>query len=197
MNGRVRFLLVLGALAAAAACAAPRASVTPPAPAQASPAAPLAGLPESFALVKDYPGVAAASRNLAAAPLAAQPGLLAARAREAIAAAQKIRSEQGNEITLQAQAPGYQQFLAFYDLAYSDLDRLLALFPVAAEAAEAQYLMGLIHDYRHLDNFDEALRQYHLTVDLHPGTVWAQKASERIRRLEALLEGSQDSPHGQ
>lgn len=202
VNRNAGVLLILCALTA---CAGPRAAgpgepfPAPPSPAPPPPATqapPAAALLPSYPLVKDDPQIAEASRRLDVGGTAARPSLLLARAREAVAAGQKIRSEQGDAMTLPGSAPDYQKFLALYDLAYRDLYEVLALFPAAPEAPEAHYMMGLIHDHRHLDNFEEALGHYRQAVERHPGTPWAKKAGERIEYLEKFIGGMESSPHG-
>lgn len=180
-------------------CAAPRASgpaLSPQPAAAASVLPPAADALPSFPLVKDDPAISAATNRLDSAVGAQRPAQLLARAKAAVAAGQRIRAEQGGPVTIGSWAPDYQKFLASYDLAYRDLEELLAGHPTAPEAPEASYLMGLIHDFRHLDNFEEALSRYHRTVALYPGTPWAGKAGERIKFLEGIMAGSADSPHG-
>lgn len=191
-------------LAALAGCAAPRAAgpgpAGPPTSAalSASPppvvAPPPADSIPSYSLVKEDPAIVTASRSLDAAGTKARPALLLARAREAIAAGQKIRAEQGTLINLPGWAPGYERFRAFYDLASRDLEELAGVYPNALEAPEGRYLLGLICDYPHLDLFDEALAQYRLTVERYPGTPWAALAAKRVELIEAILRASFMSP---
>jgi len=68
-------------------------------------------------------------------------------------------------------------------------------YPKTAAAPEAQYLLGVIHDYPHLDLFEDALLQYWMAVESYPGTPWAKKAAERIETIEKIMRGSTDSPH--
>lgn len=198
-NGAVRRDLVcLLALNLLAACAGQRAGSPGPAgaplPSAQAPAGATA-LP-SYPLVKDDPGIAAITRRLDVAGSAARPALLLARAQEAVAVGQTIRAQQGDSLSLPGSAPGYPKFLACYDLAYRDLEEVLASFAGAPEAPQANYLMGQIHDFRHLDNFEEALLRYHQTVERYPGTEWAKKADARIQLLESMMGGPGDSPHG-
>ncbi len=202
MTSLSRHRVAAGALALAlAACAGPRAAAPPPAvpaatpPAAAAPVPPPAEEIESFPLVREHPAVAAATAALAAGPAAERPAQLLRRAREAIAAAQRIRAEQGTPVNLPSWAPDHDRFLAFYDLAIRDLDELLATSPDAPEAAEALFTMGMAHDYPHLDLFDVALEAYHATIQRYPGTVWAQRAVERIQVIGGFME-IEAGPHG-
>lgn len=184
----------------AAGCAGPRAAgekgpVAVSAPA-AVPVPPPAEEIESFALLRDEPAIADASRRLDAATDKSRPALLLARARTAIAGAQQIRTAQGNPIKLPGWAPDYEKFLAYYDLAYRDLEELVARYPRGPEAPEGRFLLGLIHDYPHLDLFDEALARYRLTIEMHPGTEWAGKAAARIQVIESIMDGVIEGPHG-
>ena len=149
----------------------------------------------SYPLVKDEPSIVSATQNLEAAGAGARPPLLLARIKEAIAVGQKIRAEQGTLISLPALAPGHERYLACYDLAYRDLEEIVVRYPKAAEAPEARYLLGLIHDYPHLDLFEEALVQYRIAVESDPGTSWAKKAADRIETIEGIMRGATDSPH--
>lgn len=158
------------------------------------PLPPAATLP-SFHLVKDESGIADASKKLDAAAAQDRPALLLARTKEAVAAGQKIRNGLG--IIFSGASPGYDKFLAFYDLAYRDLEEIAVRYPKAPEAPEARFLLGLIHDYPHLDAFDEAVGQYFLTIELYPGTEWAQKAADRIRKLETIRRGGNMTTPGE
>lgn len=176
-------------------CAGPKAigpgtGVTPP-----STAIPAADAIPSYPLIKDEPSIVSATRKLDTAGDEARPPLLLARVKVAIAAGQKIRAEQGTLISLPAFAPGHEQYLAYYDLAYRDLEEIAVHHPKAAEAPEARYLLGLIHDYSHLDLFEDALVQYRLAVESYPGTPWARKAAGRIETIEGILRGTTESPH--
>lgn len=159
-------------------------------------AIPVADSIPSYPLVKDEPSILSATRKLDAAGDAARPPLLLARVKEAVAAAQKIRAEQGTMISLSAFAPGHGQYLAYYDLAFRDLKDIVVRHPKAPEAPEAQYLLGLIHDYPHLDLFEDALVQYRLAVESYPGTPWANKAADRIGTIEGIMSVAPASPHG-
>lgn len=193
-------VIVLLIAVSGAGCAGPR---TDGSGSAAGP--PPAGIPElppastiaSYPLVKDDPAIVTASRALDAAGYRQRPALLLARAKEAVAAGQRIRNEQGDSLTLTASAPDYQRFLAFYDLAYRDLEEIAIRHARAPEAPEGRYLLGLIHDYHHLDFFEEALSQYHRTLELYPGTPWAKKAAERIEVLEKMFLRAVDAPHGE
>ena len=197
-----------------AGCATPQDRAPAPAPREAAPAVPspvLADTPappgprlpppaerlESYPLVRDDPAVAAATADLAAAPPPVRPAALMHRVRGAIAAAQKIRSAHGNPIHLPGWAPGYDRYIAYYDLARRDLAELLAAYPAAPEAAEATYTVGLIHDYPHLDLFEEALAGYRLTVERFPGTTWSLLAGERIALIEGFIRAGQQKLHGE
>lgn len=209
MNRRIAPWLLLLLLAG---CAAPQGTAPTPAPRETASAVPAsradtpapAGprLPppaeelESYPLVRDQPAVAAATADLSAATPALRPAALMRRVRDAIVAAQKIRNVHGNPIRLPGWAPDYERFIALYDLAARDLSELLAASPAAPEAAEATYTMGLIHDYPHLDLFDEALAAYRLTLERFPGTPWALRAGERIVLIEGFIRGGQGDPHG-
>ena len=188
--------LILGV--ALLGCAGPKAAgpgtvATPPS--TAIPAIPAADSLPSFPLVKDEPSIVSATRNLDTAGNETRPPLLLVRVKEAIVAGQKIRAEQGTLISLPALAPGHERYLAFYDLAYRDLEEIVVRYPKAAEAPEARYLLGLIHDYPHLDLFEEALVQYRIAVESDPGTPWAKKAADRIETIEGFMRGAADSPH--
>lgn len=189
----VLMMIVVGAGCAGGPPAGPGPASAPPG---GIPALPSAATLPSFPLVRDDPAIAAASRSLDAAAEAQRPARLLARAKEAVAGGQKIRTEEGNAITLSASTQDYQRFLAFYDLAYRDLEEIAVRFAKAPEAPEGRFLLGLIHDFHHLDFFDEALTQYQRTVELYPGTPWAQKAAERIAVLEGMFRRALDSPHG-
>lgn len=157
---------------------------------------PVADLIPSYPLVKDEPSILSATRKLDAAGDAARPPLLLARVKEAIAAAQKIRAEQGTLISLTALAPGHEQYLAYYDLAYRDLKDIVERYPKTSEAPLAQYLLGLIHDYPHLDLFEDALVEYRIAVESYPDTSWAKQAADRIRTIEEIMRRALESTHG-
>jgi hypothetical protein len=179
-------------------CAGPKAAgpgtlATPPS--VVIPAIPAADSIPSYPLVKDEPTIVSATRKLDTAGDEDRPPLLLARVKAAIVAGQKIRAEQGTLISLPGSAPGYEQYLAYYDLAYRDLEEIVARYPKAPEAPEARYLLGLIHDYPHLDLFEDALIQYRIAVESYPGTPWAKKAADRIEMIEGIMDGATDSPH--
>ena len=209
MRRSVRAALSWLSLAALAACAAPQATAPPPVPAPGAvaPVAPAAE-PEdapfppsaetlaSFPLVREHPGVAAATAALGAAPEAARPTALMSRAREAVAAGHRMRLQPDGPFFVPSLAPDYPRYLAFYELAERDLAELLALHAGAPEAAEALFTTGLIRDYPHLERFDEALAAYRATVERHPGSVWAGRARERARALEEIMRAGTGGPHG-
>ncbi|MHB8834476.1 MAG: tetratricopeptide repeat protein [Candidatus Methylomirabilia bacterium] len=177
-------------------CAAPKAADPGPAAAPPSTGIPAAAALPSYPLIKDEPSIATATRELDAAGPEARPPLLLARVKVAIAEGQKIRAEQGTLISLPVAATGHERYLACYDLAYRDLQEIAVHHPKAAEAPEARYLLGLIHDYPHLDLFEDALVQYRLAVESYPGSPWARKAADRIELIEDIMGGAPESPHG-
>ena len=177
-------------------CAGPKIAGPGTAAPSAASAIPDADAIPSYPLVKNEPSIASATHRLDAAGVADRSPLLLVRAKEAVAAAQKIRAEQGSQISLTSVAPGYEQYLAYYDLAYRDLKEIVERYPKAAEAPEAQYLLGLIHDYPHLDLFEDALVQYRLAAESYPGTPWAKKAADRIESIEGIMRQGFESPHG-
>lgn len=187
-NAVIGVILVLAA--AGGGCAVPRPAGPGPAvvqtPAGIPPLPPADTIP-SYPLVKDTPSIVSATRSLEAAAEQARPPHLLGRAREAIAAAQMIRCPQGDPVILPNWGEDHARFLAFYDLAYRDLEEVVVRYPGQPEAPEARYLLGLMHDYPHLDLFEDALAQYRLAVERHPGSPWAQKAAERIAVIEAIL----------
>jgi tetratricopeptide (TPR) repeat protein len=184
-----------GALIAAIAllgCAGPQAAGQ----GAAAAAIPAAEALHSYPLVKDEPSIVSATHKLGRARDTARPPSLLARATAAIAAAQRIRTAEGTPFSLPATSPDYEPYLAYYDLAYRDLQELVVRHPKASEAPEAEYLLGLIHDYPHLDLFDEALVHYRRALETYPGTPWAQKAADRLALIEGFMRGATEPPHG-
>ena len=201
-------------LAALVACATPQTTVPPPAitpqavviPSPSSlltvaPVLPGPQLPppaeelESYSLVRDHPAVAAATVNLAAASPASRPAALMHRARETFDAALKLRAERGEEFAFTGWSPDRERFIAYCDLALRDLDEILLAHPRSPEAPEAAFAVGYINDYPNLNEFDEALEAYRLTVERYPGTSWALQAGERIRVIEGIIDAGKGSPH--
>lgn len=164
-------------------------------PSTGAPAIPAADSIPSYTLVKDEPSIASATRKLDTAEGETRPPLLLARVKQAVAAGQQIRAERGSMLSRPYSAPGHEEYLACYDLAYRDLEEIVVRYPKAPEAPEARYLLGLIHDYPHLELFEDALAQYRLAVESYPGTPWAQKAAGRIEMIEGFMRGTTDSPH--
>ena len=189
--------VILFVVAVAVGCAVPRAAgpgpEAAPSPAESSAPPPADTIP-SFPLVKDEPSIDNATRNLDAAGQQARPALLLVRAKAAIAAAQKIRNPQGDPVILPNWTQDHERFLAFYDLAYRDLEELAVRYPGEPEAPEARYLLGRIHDYPHLDLFEDALSHYRLTVERYPRTPWATQAAERIGVIERIMNGTTEAP---
>ncbi len=57
------------------------------------------------------------------------------------------------------------------------------------------FTVGQINDYPNLNQFDTALEAYRLAVERYPGTPWAQRAGERIRVIEGIVDAGKGSPH--
>lgn len=201
-------------LAAFAACATSQTTARPPAispqavaiPSPSSPPAVAPVLPgpqlpppaeelEYYSLVRDDPAVAGATVNLAAASPASRPAALMRRAREAFAAALKIRTEHGGPLGTIGWPPEHERFISYCELALRDFDEILVAFSQSPEAPEALYTAGQISDYPYLNQFDMALEAYRLTVKRYPGTPWAQKAGERIRFIEGIIDAGKGNPH--
>jgi hypothetical protein len=128
-----------------------------------------------------------------------RPALLLRRGRLRIDQADLLRREKSTNPAMGgifATPDENRRFDEYFDLSWKDLQEILTAFPYSAEAPEAQFLVGLIHDFPNLSNFDEALTQYRKTVDLFPGTPAANRALERIAVIMRIQGGMEGTGHG-
>lgn len=70
--------------------------------------------------------------------------------------------------------------------AEDDFWEILGRFPASPEAPEAQFMLGLINDHPHRNQFDVAIVEYKRTVERYPGTSAAEKAGKRLGIIESI-----------
>lgn len=119
------------------------------------------------------------------------------RGKARVDAAQRMRKERSPTPSMGGvfSWPGdAEAYYGYYAQAEEEFAAVLEKFPATPSAAEAQYLMGLINDHPHLNNFERAAEEYGRTVARYPGTAAAGKAAERLRLLEEYLGGSPGPP---
>lgn len=190
------FLLVTAFMAG---CAAPRTAQPPPHPPAQMPAVPATeketDSEELEKEIADYPlpdvrsepALARYFSQMDSAHPSERPGVLLARAQKAIDEAQRLRRRKmgvWNILSIEDEL----YFVAYYKSAEEDCREILERWPGAPEAAEAQYTLGLIHDYPHMTEFQKADAEYLLTIERYPGTEAAAKAESGLRHLRLLLE---------
>jgi hypothetical protein len=118
------------------------------------------------------------------------------RAREAFAAALRLRSEKAGPLGFSGWSLERERFNAYCGLALRDLEEILVVYPQSPDAPEAMFTVGQIEDYPNYNRFDRALEAYRLTIERYPGTSWARQAGERIRVIESMTDAGEGGPHG-
>jgi len=86
--------------------------------------------------------------------------------------------------------PERERYLEYYEEAAAAFRSVLERYPSSIEASESMFMLGLINDHPHLNNFGRALETYRRTMQEYPGTSAAQKARLRAEVLEQYLEGT-------
>lgn len=82
--------------------------------------------------------------------------------------------------------PDLEKWLQHLQQAEADFRTILDRFPASPEAAEAQFMLGMINDHLYRNRFDDAVIEYKQTIARFPGTSAAEKALQRIAIIEAI-----------
>lgn len=82
--------------------------------------------------------------------------------------------------------PDMEKWLEHLQEAESDFRKVLNRYPTSPEAAEAQFLLGMINDHLYRNRFDVAVFEYKQTIARFPETAAAEKAMQRIAIIEAI-----------
>lgn len=82
--------------------------------------------------------------------------------------------------------PDHEKWLQHLQKAEDDFRTILDRFPTSPEAAEAQFMLGMMNDHPYRNRFDDAVIEYKNTIAGFPGTSAAEKASDRIAIIEAI-----------
>jgi len=87
------------------------------------------------------------------------------------------------------------KYIDLYSQALEEFAAIIMHYPESELAPEAQFMLGLVNDHPHLNNFEDAILQYRKTTERYPRTKAAEKASKRIKVLEEIRGGLEQSPH--
>ncbi len=170
-----RFVLLTIAAAGVIACATPRETVLP-----------TAGVPgEEIAML---------TRQIAGASTKELPSLLFKRGKAYISAAQRLRVDRGRPSGVFSWPPDADKFATCYDLAQANFHEIIRDYPRSPEAAESQFMLGLVCDYPHLVTFDQALDEYRKTIESYPDTDAARKAAARKKIIEDIMGNKSVTP---
>ena len=82
--------------------------------------------------------------------------------------------------------PDLEKWLEHLQEAEADFRKVLNRYPTSPEAAEAQFLLGMINDHLYRNRFDVAVFEYKQTISRFPETAAAEKAIQRIAIIEAI-----------
>ena len=146
------------------------------------------------------PLVEGATPEMDGAAVVIEPApLLLERGLKSVEEAQKLRRERSMQPFMGGFAGhGHdsERYYALYDGAEDAFTAVIEHHPLSPEAPESQYMLGLIHDYPHLNDFNRAAREYRKTKEKYPGTPAALRAGERLEALLAASGGPDGDPHG-
>ncbi len=109
-------------------------------------------------------------------------------------AAQRLRVDRGRPSGVFSWPPDADKFATCYDLAQANFHEIIRDYPRSPEAAESQFMLGLVCDYPHLVTFDQALDEYRKTIESYPDTDAARKAAARKKIIEDIMGNKSVTP---
>lgn len=93
------------------------------------------------------------------------------------------------------EAIGYcHESLGQWNEAVETYEALIKKWSVSPQAERAPYRLGIC--YENLGRKEKAIEAYKRTMELQPGTLWAENAEERLARLSPRETGPSEEPPG-
>lgn len=91
---------------------------------------------------------------------------------------------------------GYARYAGHFLKAITDFQTIVTAHADSPEAAEAMFHLGIVYDSPNLNNLFLAIDYYRRTVEEHPGTKWAENASESLAGIRMRFHHVYRESHG-